>query len=148
VQHSKFVALLIAIFSCSTFGCGGSDIDDRGQRVGVTGEVKLDGQPLSNARIVFISDEGAGTVKATALIENGTYWIDDTKGPLPGNAKVKIHPELMELELLEAAKDGDRYKSVETSPVNIPARYNSRTELTAPVSSEDENIFYFDLASK
>lgn len=148
MQHSKFVALLIAILSCSTFGCGGSDIDDRGQRVSVTGEVKLDGQPLSNARIVFISDEGAGTVKATALIENGTYSIDETNGPLPGNARVEIHPELMELEILEAAKDGDRYKSVETSPVSIPARYNSRTELTAPVSSEDENIFDFDLASK
>ena len=148
MQHSKFVALLIASLSVSVFGCGGSEVDERGQRVSVTGEVKLDGQPLSNARIVFISDAGAGAVKASALIENGTYSIDGAHGPLPGNAKVEIHPELMELASLEAAKGGDRYKRVDTRSINIPARYNSRSELTAQLSEDGDNAFNFELASK
>lgn len=148
MQHSPIVALSIVSLGISVFGCGGSEVDERGQRVSVVGEVVLDGKPLSNARIVFISDEGAGAVKATALIENGAYSIDEANGPLTGNARVEIHPELMELESLEAAKGGDRYKQVETKPVNIPARYNSRTELSAPLALEGDNTFDFELASK
>ena len=144
--HARVVLLLALTIPLT--GCGGSEVDERGQRVGVSGQVVLDGQPLSKGRIVFVSDEGAGAVKATGLIENGAYSIDEAKGPVVSTARVEIHPELMELEDLEAARGGDRFKKVDIKPVHIPPRYNSRTELTAQISAEGENAFTFELASK
>ena len=108
----------------------------------------LDGLPLSNARIVFITDEGEGTVKSTGLIEDGTYAIDASKGPLASTARVEIYPELMELEAVEAARNGDRHKKVEIKPVSIPVRYNIRTELTAQLSPDNENAFNYELTSR
>lgn len=148
MQHPKIVAFLSALLSISVLGCGSAKVDERGQRVSVAGQVQLDGQPLSRARIVFISDEGAGAVKATALIEDGVYSIAEAHGPLAGSARVEIHPELMELESLEAERGSDRYKPVATKAVNIPARYNSQSELSAPLASEGDNTFNFELASK
>tara|TARA_R110002072_G_scaffold243821_2_gene403168 strand:+ start:196868 stop:197194 length:327 start_codon:yes stop_codon:yes gene_type:complete len=108
----------------------------------------MDGQPLTKGRIVFVSDEGEGAVKATALIENGKYTIDKTRGPLASNARVEIHPELLELGELEVARGGDRFKTIDIRPIAIPHRYNARSELTAQLSEDGDNAFNFELASK
>ena len=139
--------VVLAVVSVSLSGCG-AKVDERGQRVGVSGKVTMDGQPLTRGRIVFISDEGAGAIKATALIENGTYAIDEKRGPLACGARVEIHPELLELGELEAARDGDRFKKIDIRPIVIPHRYNTRSELTAQISRDGENAFNFELASK
>lgn len=146
-QVSRSSILMLFLTVCLT-GCGGAESDQRGQRVGVSGEVTLDGEPLSNARIVFITDNGEGTVKASGLIDDGIYSIDAGQGPLIGSARVEITPELMELEVFEAAKNGDRHKKVETRPVVIPAKYNRQSQLTAQLSSDKENVFRYDLFSR
>lgn len=128
-------------------GCG-AEVDERGQRVGVSGQVTIDGQPLTRGRIVFIGDEGAGAVKATALIENGSYSIDEKRGPLASSARVEIHPELLELGELEVIRSGDRFRKIDIRPIAIPPRYNTRSELAAQISEDGENAFNFELASK
>jgi hypothetical protein len=138
---------LLTIGSVSLSGCG-AEVGERGQRVGVSGQVIFDGQPLTKGRIVFVSDEGAGAVKATALIENGTYAIDEKRGPLASSARVEIHPEILDLGELEVARGGDRFKKIDIRPIVIPHRYNTRSELTAQISEDGDNAFNFELASK
>lgn len=143
-------SLYAAIALCGTIvfgGCGG-DVDARGQRVPISGTVTLDGEPLSRARIRFASDAGNGAVNATALIENGKFSMSHMNGPLPGTARVEIHPEIIDLEEMEAARGGDRFKKIEAKAVEIPPRYNVRSELTAQVAAEGENVFTFALISK
>jgi hypothetical protein len=129
-------------------GCGASSGDSRGQRVAVTGNVTLDGNPLSQARILFISNAGGGTVKATALVEDGKFAMDATHGPLAGTARVEIHPELIELDQLEAERQDNPRQRVDPRPLTIPSRYNSATELAAVVSHSEENQFTFELSSR
>lgn len=139
--------MALTIVSVLLSGCG-AEVDQRGQRVGVSGQVMIDGQPLTKGRIVFVSDDGAGAVKATALIENGTYAIDKKQGPLASNARVEIHSELLELGELEVARGGDRFMKIDIRPIVIPHRYNTRSELTAQISKTGENAFNFELTSK
>lgn len=139
--------VLLAIAPVLLSGCG-TEVDERGQRVGVSGKVMIDGQPLTKGRIVFVSDEGAGAVKATALIENGSYVIDEERGPLASSARVEIHPELLELGELEVMRGGDHFKKIDIRPIVIPPRYNTRSELTAQISEDGDNVFNFDLTSK
>ena len=145
--RKNFRWMALTIVSVSLSGCG-AEVDQRGQRVGVSGQVMIDGQPLTKGRIVFVSDDGAGAVKATALIENGTYAIDEKRGPLASNARVAIHPELLELGELEVARGGDRFMKIDIRPIAIPHRYNTRSELTAQISEDGDNAFNFELASK
>lgn len=143
------VALAISMGLLSVLsGCGDASVDGRGQRVAVAGTVLLDGSPLSRARILFVSDEGAGAIKASALIDEGTFAIDAGHGPLAGTARVEIHPELIELEELESIRGGDHRQHVEAQTVSIPARYNHASELTATVSANGENEFTFELTSQ
>jgi len=145
-KKSLYCALLI-VTGVSLSGCG-VEVDERGQRVEVSGQVTIDGQPLKKGRIVFVSDEGAGAVKATALIQDGTYLIDEQTGPVASTARVEIHPEILELGELEVARGGDRFKKIDVRPIVIPHRYNTRSELTAEISESGDNAFNFELASK
>lgn len=139
------MAMMTVVTLC---GCGSSQPDIRGERVSVSGQVLLDGQPLSRATILFISDQGSGAVKASGTVEAGAFTISSAAGPLPGSARVEIHPEIVDLEEFEAARSGDRYKQVEARPVTILPRYNIRSELTAQLSSEEANDVRFELSSR
>ncbi len=141
------LAIAVGLLSALS-GCGGASVDERGQRVAVAGKVLLDGSPLSRARILFVSDEGAGAVKASALIDEGAFAIDAGHGPLAGTARVEIHPELIELEELESVRGGDHRQFVETQTAPIPTRYNHASELTAIVAVDGENEFTFELTSR
>jgi len=147
---SSRILVLLSILNLLLWsaGCGGSRIDERGQRVSVAGNVTLDGSPLTRARILFITDEGRGAVKSSALIEDGAFAIPSEQGPLTGTARVEIHPELIELEELEAVRGSERRRQVEIKPVNIPVRYNRTSELTAVVQNDADNNFTFELFSR
>ena len=143
------VALVISTGLLSVLsGCGDASFDERGQRVAVAGKVMLDGSPLSRARILFVSDKGAGAIQASALIDGGSFAIDAGHGPLAGIARVEIHPELIELEELESIRGGNHRQHVEAKTVSIPARYNHTSELTATVATDGENDFMFELTSR
>lgn len=139
--------LLLLLSGIVLTGCG-HDIDPRGQRVPVDGEVTLDGQPLSRARIVFIGEAGGGSLKATAEIKDGSFVLTSADGPLPGTARVEIVPELLELEEFEAARGPGQSQRVEPRTVNIPARYNLQSKLTAQLEPATDNHLNFELFSR
>lgn len=126
-------ALLIAVVA-SLCGCGGTVEDPRGSRVSGTGLVTLDSKPLEYGRIVFITNQGNGEVKATAMIEEGSFVFTPKTGPLEGEARVEIHPVEIELEEFEDQRQGNSQKKIDIARVPIPAKYNVNSELTADVS--------------
>ena len=130
-------------------GCGGSTSDQRGTRVGGVGLVHLDGAPLPAGRIVMISDQGNGQVKASALIEDGVFQFCEDSGPLAGSVRVEIHPVRLELEEFEARRGEDPSASVEWTAVRIPPQYNVMSTLTADVSTVDGIVpINFELVSQ
>jgi hypothetical protein len=73
---------MIAVGSLMLVGCQPSKVPVRGQ-------VTLDGQPLSEAVIVFVPLE-AGIKKTGASIRGGAYELVEIDGLLPGKYRVEV----------------------------------------------------------
>jgi hypothetical protein len=114
-------------------GCGGSgDQPDLGS---VSGTVTMDDKPLPNVWVMFMPDTGRTALARTD--ENGEYemmYLEGTPGANLGNHKVSI-TTYSEDEAQEMAFNTGK-------PVKepIPARYNSKTTLTAEVKEGDNDI--------
>ncbi len=143
-QPLVLFGLALAVLS----GCAGNEPDPRGERVPVSGTVTLDDKPVSNAEILFRSNQGTGSVVATAVISAGRYSIPKESGPVPGTATVKVVAQMMELEDLEAVRGGDPSRQVDMSLTQIPDKYGKHSTLKAGVEAEGENKFDFELTSK
>ncbi len=141
-----YYTLMILSISITTLGCG--DGSGNGPvRVGVRGEVSLNGQPLDNARILFESSDGQNSVKAVGSIVNGSYEIPSHSGPLVGTARVKIQPETLDLEeFVKAQEDSQSLPDVNT--ISIPEEYNTASTLEVKVlEDESQNSFNFNIKS-
>jgi len=119
-------------------GCGDAPRDQPpiGQ---VTGVITLDGKPLSEAIILFQPTHGRPSIGKTNL--SGRYELDynaTTKG-----AKIGIHTIT-----ITTHRDGEPGNPANPGfPEVLPARYHSRTELTADVTS-GRNTIPFNLHSQ
>ncbi len=129
---SSFAAWCLAMAAAvSLVGCGGgSDLPELGK---VHGVVTLDGEPLSGAQVQFVPESGRPSSGITD--ENGRYELQytaDHSGAIVGTHTVKIN----------TAVDGRDDPSTE----QMPARYNSESELTEKVEPGSNEI-NFDLSS-
>lgn len=130
-------------------GCSHSENETRGIRVAVEGLVTLDDENLPAGRIVFVCDQGAGEVKATASITNGFYAFNTENGPIAGTARVEIYPEEIELEEFESVRNQRTTSKMSFTKIQIPAKYNTRSILSADVQSDSEsNLISFDMTTK
>jgi hypothetical protein len=118
----------LLVFLSLTAGCG-SDI------ARVSGQVKLDGQPLPKASITFQpQEEGRPSVAITD--DNGNYEL--LYKPDVSGAKVGKHTVI----ITTAWEDDDtRVKE------KLPAKYHAKSELVEEVKS-GRNVINFDLQSK
>lgn len=133
-------------------GCGDADVFPASQRVEISGYVQLDGAPLSLGEIHLIPLAGTRGPKAAATITEGVFSIPRENGPLPGRFRVEIHasrsrepdPDAHQavLKYLRDSKAGKIQRLV------IPARYNSRSELTAEIREESPWDLQYQLLSK
>ncbi|APZ96510.1 hypothetical protein [Fuerstiella marisgermanici] len=147
--HVCVYTFAVGLFCVTTLGFGDAREDSRGVRVAVDGSVTLNGELLPAGRIIFITDQGDGQVKAAAEIVNGWYSFTDQNGPLKGEARVEIHPVGLELEQFEATRDGNVRKRIDVTPMDIPTKYNVRSKLTATISADStENYVNFELATR
>ncbi len=115
----KLVAGILTLALC--LGCQ-TDIPDIGY---VEGTVTLDGSPLPNAIVTFQPEHARPSYGRTD--ENGWYelvYTDGNEGAILGKHRVSI-----------STKDsGNPDEGIEPSPEKVPAKYNTRTELTAEVT--------------
>jgi hypothetical protein len=107
----------------------------------VTGQVKLDGQPLDNALIQFDPVSG-GTPSNGRTDTQGAYTLKysrDVEGAVIGEHKVSISTYAEEIP--------DAEPPVPASPERVPAKYNLKTELKRQVE-EGSNTIDFELDSQ
>lgn len=132
--HCGLLALLAGVaLAC---GCGGEPRD----RVAVSGTVRLDGQPLDGAAIMFIPAAGTIGPKAAAAIHAGQYVLKQDEGPAAG----KLQVEIWETEPSIAPGE----KPPTKHPVErIPATYNRESTLLVETVQGGPNEFHFELKS-
>lgn len=143
------------LFTCSFWvtalvgliGCGAST-----GPIPLSGIVKLDGKPLSNASISFVP-EGTGK-QATGTTDDGGKFvlstIDPRDGAFPGKYKVVIAPntiasEVTESESADAAMmaDAAAAKSKKSTTPKFPQAYTrlDQTPITQEVPAKAEVVF-------
>ncbi|QDV74708.1 hypothetical protein [Botrimarina mediterranea] len=116
------------------FGCG-----PQTDRLGISGQVRLDGAPLDEGSIRFTS-RGDTPMAAGALVREGRFQIPAEKGLLPGDYAVVIRsPDNDAPKIL--------YEGFPTAPDRVPSQYNAESTLTANVARGEENRFEFELTS-
>ena len=142
--HVRFplgvLASLAACLLAGVSGCGGDTID----RVAVSGEVTLDGQPLDDASITLVPI-GPGP-SAGAEISKGSFTIERSVGPSPGKYRVEIRAYRGTGE--QIPDDDAPGQMIEATEQIIPGRYNRDTELEVEVTARGDNHFQFALESE
>lgn len=124
---SWFLLVAVAV----TLGLGGCS---RGPKTyPVTGTVKMDNQPVADARVVF-TDASLGHSAVGRTDAAGSFALSylNKEGAPEGNYKVSISKM--------AASEELKGLFVE----QVPARYNKATQLTAQVQKDGANVFSFD----
>jgi hypothetical protein len=129
---------VLAALCLAATGCS-----EGSQRLPVSGQVRLDGEPLTSGTILMTPVK-TGPV-AGCDIKDGLYEMPKERGPGPGEYRVEITAYR---PTGQKVYDSDFNVSTETLVPIIPARYNTQSELTAVVSEEGSNEFNFDLQSK
>ncbi len=125
-RRVKFaIPLLLAMFA----GCGQSG----SQVAPVSGRVTLDGRPLASADVSFQPD-GAQRASSGRTDADGRYQLMFKRGQ-PG-ALVGEHTVRISVS-----------RELVRNPPNIPARYDTQSELRREVKADEENIFDFDLTT-
>jgi hypothetical protein len=133
---------LVTVFALIVAGCGGSGLGE------VTGKVTLDGQPLAGAIVTFYPQEGRPSIGMTD--SEGNYELGFTaseKGAVVGKHTVRITTGAGEDREDESGEDEDQEEGADFADPTIPAKYNSKSELTREVTS-GSNEFDFDLQSQ
>jgi len=121
----------------------GCDRRDAPQTYPVTGDVKIDGQPLASGMVIFMSESGRA---AKGKLNNGSFqlgtYVDDD-GALPGRYKVVI------VALDSVKMEGTHGYLDRPVPSLIPARYASTetSGLEFEVAASNSNIADFELVT-
>jgi hypothetical protein len=125
---------LLLLLGCAASGCGNGGPDDLPDLAAVTGFITLDGQPLANARVVFLPEKSGGASGAITA-EDGSYELKYRSGE-PGAALGK--------HAVQISTDVDGAMTPEAE--RVPAQFNRETTLSAEVT-EGPNEHDFDLKS-
>ena len=123
-----------ALICFLVLGCGHSSAPLLGK---VAGIVTMDGQPLSNATVMF--QPASGRPSSGITDSSGHYTLEYTQG-LEG-ATLGEHQVIIRTEI--AGADGEPPKQKEL----LPPKYNNNSELTANVI-RGQNTCNFTLMSK
>jgi hypothetical protein len=139
------LSLVVAI--CLT-GCGGAGSSDLDRHV-VSGKVTLDGTPVENGTIQFTPAEKLDReIVSGTSIKNGAYALPAEGGLPAGTYRVAISAST---PLPPTPTDPDAAMKAAENPVVakelIPAKYNTKSELTVEVASKGSTVKDFELTS-
>jgi hypothetical protein len=143
----SFLALALGL---APIGCSKS-LDDL-PREPVAGTVTMDDQPLAEALIQFSPTgdaKGGPTAGASGEIKDGKFSIPREEGPVPGNYKVSItHAELKDVKAKGKINTSIPSRTKKIGPEQIPAKYNTKSELTREIKPGGAKDLEFKLQSK
>lgn len=136
--------VLLSALVCCFVGCGSSDSRTHYH---VEGRVKIDGNPMEKGLITFIPIAPTAGPKASGVVEQGSYVIDESVGPCCGEFLVKIETVSHEIEALAAGRSPGE-ETRRGSPRSIVApEYNQESQEKVVVREDAENIFHFEVES-
>jgi hypothetical protein len=143
-------SVLAPILILATFGCL-KRYDDL-PREPVAGTVTMDGQTLPEASIQFSPTGDTKATGANTQVKDGQFSIPREDGLVPGTYKVSIsHAELVEVAdkgKIKAPPSSIPSRTKRIGPEMIPARYNTKSELTAEIKPGGTRDLKYDLKSK
>lgn len=132
MRTNRFTTFFTLLATTVILGCGPSGLDTQP----VSGKVTFDGQPIAEGRILF-RGMGSDPRAFSAEIKNGQYQME----ALAGKMRVEITASRPVPGKFDESNPGEK---VPVGEMYIPARYNSQSELTAEVTS-GQNELNFDL---
>jgi hypothetical protein len=124
------VLFVIALAGCNPSGC----------RVTIQGNVTMDGTPLDKGTMTFFP-AGSG-VSSGGSIDKGRY----TSELMPGQYVVQITANRETGKRIPSPYSGE--PPAKEYEQYIPARYNTKSELTIEVGNQRRQEFHFSLESK
>ncbi len=133
----NLLACGLVLASLTLAGCGGGETGPKMHTV--NGTVTFDGNPVEKGRIQFRSIDG-GKAYSSEIVE-GKYSLQAEAG------EVKV--EIVASRNIPGKFDNSN-PDEEPQPVGemyIPAKYNTKSELTATIKEDGENSIPFDLKS-
>jgi hypothetical protein len=125
--------VVLAVGLATVVGCGGPP------KAHVRGTVTLDGKPLPEGVIQFFPTGATGQT-AAATIKDGVYEVEASVGAM------KVTISANEVVGKQKLYDTPDSPVIDTVRQIIPARYNTKSELTADLV-EGPNEVNFDLKS-
>ncbi|SFI29744.1 hypothetical protein [Planctomicrobium piriforme] len=146
-------AACLALMTILAAGCGGSAKDPY-NRVGYSGVVTLDGNPMKNG-FLYLEPLEKQPTQSFASIQDGKFGVDRTGGAVPGKYKVAIVldeatdlPEGVDPQTPEGAAIADKLSREAAKSKPLDASYNINSKLVAELKPDAPNEFVFDLQSK
>ncbi|HEY2414066.1 MAG TPA: carboxypeptidase-like regulatory domain-containing protein [Pirellulaceae bacterium] len=136
MPHSLRLFLLAAFFAAEFAGCGAASSPS------IHGQVTLDGEPVANGNIVFLSQDSKGP-KASAAIENGHYVLASHEKLTPGKYRVEISWRKPTGRKVPSADPGI---TIDETREAIPAKFNTDSTLIADMKNGEPEK-NFDLKS-
>lgn len=136
-MHNHYATILLAVLvMAGGTGCGSSG---GLKEYPVTGAVKFDGQPVESGQILFRAAQGGRGY--SGAIANGVYQLKAEAG--------KMSVQITASRIIPGKFDETSNPGMKTpiGEMYIPARYNTKTELTAEVKAGTNSID-FDLKSE
>jgi hypothetical protein len=131
-------ASLFSLGLLTLLGCG-----NQSEPMILSGEVTLDGSPVSEVRLVFRPQFLKGRT-VSALVADGQFRIQLPDRLPPGRYDVLIVAEYPDLETFEEARPSGRNP---LDPARIPAAYAAPGQLSVTIGSESESTHRFDMHS-
>ena len=116
-------------------------------RTAASGQVELDGQPLSQGRILFIPAGDTEGPAASGTIQNGQFVLDRDSGPVVGDNRVCIFSQPQTgFDLDDETSYARAVQRNRNQPVlgkqPIPAQYNQNSKLLITVTEQPEEMHF------
>ncbi len=136
---------LSAVVCCLSGGCRDGDSLIRYR---VEGHVNIDGIPLEKGLITFIPLTPTEGPKASGVIDEGTYVIEQGSGPCRGTFVVKIETVPLGIEAIVTKKSGVAKPSRSNRPrPAVAPQYNEESRLEVRIEEYGPNRFDFEVKS-
>lgn len=139
VERILLLALLAVLLSAAS-GCNNTGVE----KTKVSGKVNLDGAPLADGTIVFLSaDKAAPTEPASGKITDGQYSV----AVPPGSKIVQITSDKVtgKKKRYEGSPNSPEIDNIEQI---IPARYNSKSTMKVDIGAGSQELPPYELTSQ
>jgi hypothetical protein len=151
--HRVWFSIFTVVLTFATVGCGGGE-QDPFERYPVTGTVTLDGEPLSDATILFVPMTGVTGPKVMLPIVDGAFTAAASHGPVLGSHRVEIRltpDEAFAHDDEEKWQELQRQRVRVARPASLPVIYNEQSILKADIekpAGEQPQTLTFELKSR